>query len=235
MKLSTSERFIRKTQILSIFFRIIPFVRGIFLNGSVATGEATDMSDIDLLIVAKSGRLYTTRFFVLAFTSFIGQKRDKDENKSHAGKFCINYFTTDDYLKIPTGRGEKIDSYCAKNYSRSVLIRGEEKLFKKFLETNQELFAKYNCNVIARSEIRDKAICDTKRLLRSPGRPRNGNKSIIQILLELILSERIGDLIERKLKAWQIRKIESDERTSQYPDLIVYNDDEARFHPPSRH
>jgi hypothetical protein len=49
---------------------------------------------------------------------------------------------------------------------------------------------------------------------------------------ETILRGRFGDLVESKLKSMQVRRIESSPMTKKYPELIVYNDKEMRFHPP---
>jgi predicted nucleotidyltransferase len=43
---------------------------------------------------------------------------------------------------------------------------------------------------------------------------------------------RIGDRLESYLKSYQSRLIETDPITSQYPQQIIYNDSELRFHPP---
>ena len=124
----------------------LPFVRCVILNGSLAQGKSKESSDIDLLIIAKDGRIFTARFFINIFALLIGIKRLKDESKSHAGKFCFNYFLTENHLEIPTGRGEKIDKYCAENYSASEFVAGHKNLFNQFIRTNMELFERYSCH-----------------------------------------------------------------------------------------
>jgi len=237
------QKRINKTKSFAGLLQTAPFVSAIILNGSLAIGNIKESSDIDLLIITKKGRIFTTRFFVNLIGILTGQKRPKNEKKSHAGKFCFNYFTTEDYLKIPMGRGEKIDKYCAENYSKSILISGDQQLFKRFFEVNKELFTKH-CSVIARSRSNEAIYherlprLDSSSKSMAPTSPsyeghgRDDRHLIIRKILESILITKFGDWLEKRLKTYQIAKIESDSRTQQYPNLITYNDRELRFHPP---
>lgn len=208
---------LRSCTITSKVIARFPFVRCVILNGSLAAGTAKESSDIDILIVAKSRRIFTTRFFIISIASILGIKRSKEDGSDHSGKFCFNYFLTEDFLKIPTGRGEEIDRYCADNYSKSMFMAGNMELFKRFIEENGTLFSKYNFKA------------------RTPNdNSKDANKGFLQTLLELILGGRFGDWFERSVKNYQIKKIEKDSRTTRYPELIVYNDKELRFHPPSQ-
>ena len=51
-------------------------------------------------------------------------------------------------------------------------------------------------------------------------------------IMESFLKGKTGDRLENKLKNIQTRSIEKDPRTRLYPQLIVYNNREMRFHPP---
>lgn len=218
---------LNKTKLMGRFLQTIPFLRAVILNGSLAFGKSKESSDIDLLIIAKSKRIFTVRFFVNFIGIVSGQKRSKDEKKSHAGKFCFNYFLTDNYLKIPTGRGEEMDKYCAENYSKSMLVWGDEKLFNKFFETNQELFDLYSCHSRPDRESGKLSYYFVDTCLH-----RTDRRKAEFNICEKILSGKFGDWLEQKFKQYQINKIESDPRTQKYPDLIIYNDHELRFHPP---
>ena len=190
----------------------------------MARGDAKRSSDIDLLIVGKSGRLFTVRFFATFWMSILGIKRSKDTKQNHAGKICLNYYLADDYLKIPTGRGEKIDRYCALNYSKAKYLEGDYRLFEKFIKANQQLFQKYH-DLGCHPELDSGS-----RLSRF--RIKSGMTFMGTRIIEKMLPGKSGDWVEAKLKSSQIRRIESDPITQKYPELIVYNDRELRFHPP---
>lgn len=215
----TNEKLIKsrlfKTRLIGRVVARLPFVRCVILNGSLASGGHQKSSDIDILIIAKNGRIFTARFLVNVLAMALGIKRSSDRNKLHAGKFCFNYFLTESFLKIPTGRGTEMDQYCAQNYSASQYIAGDKKLFDIFMRTNKELFKKYGF------KYKKLKILDKKHRLK-----------IKNISLQRILELLFGDRFEGVVKRYQVRRIESDPRTKKYPDLIVFNDQELRFHPP---
>ncbi len=202
-----------KTHKVGKILMLLPFIRCVILNGSLASGNHKKSSDIDILIIAKTGRIFSARFFVNFFTTIFRIKRSKDEAKDHSGKFCFNYFLTEDFLKIPTGRGEEMDRYCADNYSQSQFIAGDIKLFQKFIRANKKLFNTYDCHPEFIS-----------------GSQNKHGVTIIRSIFEFILTL----WFEEKVKKYQIKKIESDPRTKEYPNLIVYSDKELRFHPPTK-
>jgi len=220
MKDLIGRRF-NKLRIMGFLLQGIPFVRAALLNGSLAQGKSKVSSDIDLLIITKSKRLWTARFFSMALVSVIGWKRSKDKNRSHAGKFCFNYFIVDNYLKIPDGRGKKIDKYCADNYSKSVLVSGDDLIFKKFLAVNKILFGRsQNQKKVTNHHHAKFPLSDVKIA------------TALRRSCERILSGPFGNWLESKLRNWQTAKIERDPRTTMYPSLIAYSEKEARFHPP---
>lgn len=188
----------------------LPFIRTVILNGSLATGHSRLSSDIDILIIAKDNRIFTARFFVLLYSIIHNIKRSSNPAKPHAGKFCFNYFLTESFLQIPTGRSEQIDRYCAENYSRSKFMSGEIKHFNNFMAENSDLFKQFG-------------------LVASSLQPAAKNELPTK---NYQLFTNIGDWLESILKNIQIKKIQKDPITAKYPDLIVFNDRELRFHPP---
>lgn len=230
------EKRLKKTRLMAQILQVVPFIRAIVLNGSLAQGKSNQESDIDLLIIVKSGRLFTARLFTLFLSSLTGQRRSKDENRPHAGKFCFNYFLADNYLKIPLGRGKEMDQYCADNYSKSVLVWGDKVLFQRFFEVNRALFKSATSSHPSPS----KGEGEKGTPLLTKERPGevlpmvkdSQSLTIIRSFKEWIFGGKLGDWFEQRAKNFQIGKIEKDPRTKKYPDLIVYNDREARFHPP---
>lgn len=197
----------------------IPYVSCVILTGSYAVGRVSRESDIDFLLVVNSGRIFTARFFAVIAMQLLGIKRSRDESKNHAGKVCLNYYLADNYLKIPEGRGEKIDKYCAQNYSQAKFVAGNYQIFEKFMWTNKKLFDKYHFELRIPS-----ASLRAGKNQESRGEHHTSHSSFHKTTF--------GDWLEARLKSAQIMKIKSDSVTSKYPDLIVYNNRELRFHPP---
>lgn len=194
----------------------------IILTGSFALGAANSRSDIDLMIVAKHGRIYTVRLFANFLAIVFRQKRARNPNIDHSGKFCLNYFIADNYLQIPTGRGHEIDAYCAKNYGRSILLFELGPVFQQFLAKNRALFEKTEMK-------RNQELLTYFPIQKTPSTILC---TIIRSFFEFVLSGSIGNLLERRTAKTQIRSIESDPITKKWPKYIVYNECELRFHPP---
>lgn len=221
---------LRNLKTMARILQAVPFLRCIILTGSMAEGKITPTSDIDILIVAKSGRIFTCRAMVLFWAYISGLKRSSNESKNHAGKFCFNYFLTGRFLIIPHNRSEEINRYCAENYSKSILVWGDRRLFEKYIRINLKWMKKYLTN---NSKLKTK---NHNSLSFQPT-----NVSTIKLfvwkagILEYILGGKFGDRIEKILKKIQVRKIKSDPKLTKQKNLVVFDDKELRFHPPQQH
>ncbi|MFZ1081349.1 MAG: nucleotidyltransferase domain-containing protein [Candidatus Kryptoniota bacterium] len=73
--------------------RYFPFVRAVFLSGSLSKGVNAGGADVDLFIISEEERLWICRSFLIAFKKiFLFNKK----------KFlCPNYFLTELHLEIP--------------------------------------------------------------------------------------------------------------------------------------
>ncbi len=87
-----ARRFWRIAKFMSHIIKRFPFVRAIFISGSLAKFNVTKSTDIDFFIITKSKRLWLTRSFLIAFKKVFLLNKKKF--------FCINYFITDDHLEI---------------------------------------------------------------------------------------------------------------------------------------
>jgi predicted nucleotidyltransferase len=85
--------YIQKAQKISKFISAFPFVRGIFLSGSVAKGYADKNSDIDYFIVTAPGRLWLSRTLLILYKKIFLLNSKK--------YFCLNYFIDTEHLEIP--------------------------------------------------------------------------------------------------------------------------------------
>ncbi len=212
-EINYQKKYLKKARLFAGLLQLVPFIRAVILTGSLARGKAGKSSDIDFLIVAKAGRIFSVRFFSVLLVLFLGQKRPKDEEASHAGKFCLNHFLTESYLKIPNGRGSKIDQYCSGNFIYSSLLWEEGNIASKFTAENGWIF----------KDMKMKTIDSIEPFILF---------KIYRTFIEYVLRGKTGDKIEIFLRNIQIRSIESDQRTKKYPQLIAYNENELRFHPP---
>lgn len=84
-KMKTAKRYSR---IISWF----PFVRGVYLSGSISKGVLTESDDIDYFIITHPGRLWLTRSLLTLFKKVFLLNSHKN--------FCINYFIGSNELPI---------------------------------------------------------------------------------------------------------------------------------------
>ena len=72
-------------------FNWVPFVKKVYIAGSMALGNVHENSDFDVIVVAEPGRLYTARSSCLLLFGLMGWRRTLEHPKDG---FCFNTFTT---------------------------------------------------------------------------------------------------------------------------------------------
>src|SRR3989338_8362689 len=83
------RKFLRRTWL----FKYIPFVDFALAAGSMALGNVSPESDFDVIIGARPGRVFTTRFFCVVAFGVFGWRRTKlNHRESAADKICLNHF-----------------------------------------------------------------------------------------------------------------------------------------------
>lgn len=86
----------RAKKIVNIL-KYFPYIYGIAVYSSLSLDNANNQSDIDLFIIAKSGRMWTARFFVNFFLKIfrlrpvIGKEKDK---------ICVSFWVDDRNLNL---------------------------------------------------------------------------------------------------------------------------------------
>jgi len=86
-------RMLRKANRYSKLISYFPFVRGIYLSGSLSKGYADEKSDVDYFIITEPGRLWLCRMLLALFKKIFLLNSHK--------YFCINYFIDTENLEIP--------------------------------------------------------------------------------------------------------------------------------------
>lgn len=106
------------SRIISYF----PFVRGIFISGSLSKGYAAEKDDIDYFIVTRPGRLWLVRTMLTLFKKIFLFNSYRN--------FCINYFVDEDHLFI-----KEHNRYTATEIVFLIPVFNHG-LYSKFLERN---------------------------------------------------------------------------------------------------
>src|SRR6185369_9650646 len=77
------------------WLQAVPWIRGMFVSGSLALGTVSADSDFDILVLVEPGRLYLARLFLSGVASLIGARRTRFESVA-PDKFCFNHYVTTD-------------------------------------------------------------------------------------------------------------------------------------------
>jgi len=104
------------------FISLFPFVRAVFLSGSISKGYLDKEADIDYFIITKQNRLWLSRFLLVLFKKIFLLNSYK--------YFCINYFISEDNLEI-----EEKNIYTATELVTLIPVYGA-KLYDNFYYAN---------------------------------------------------------------------------------------------------
>ena len=90
MRKRISARKIEIAKRVAKIISFIPTVKVVAITGALAMENATDESDIDLMIIAKKGTLWTTRAFTYLLIGLFGIKTRRPKEKTQRDKLCLN-------------------------------------------------------------------------------------------------------------------------------------------------
>lgn len=199
---------------LSGWLRASPYMRGFFACGSMALGNAGPTSDFDIFVVSRSGRLYTSRFFLWLISSLLGARRKPSDNIA-PDKLCFNHYISDGNMFL------KYQSlYTAQLYSSLKPVFMPDNVFNDFFRANNWI-NKYLYNFSPQKDFVRRSVSNNFIL------------NIIRYSLEFILNSRFGDFLENILRKYQQSKINKNPLTGQPGGRVVCSYDELEFHPHS--
>lgn len=179
-----SKKMWKRAQLVTHLIKRFPFVRAVMITGSLSKNSSDGSSDLDFMVITKSGRLWISRTLLMLFKKLFLFNSYK--------YFCINYFVTEDSLEI-----EDKNIFSATEVA-TVKFMYNSGLLARFLEANNWI----------RSYFPNYVLCDP--MLHAPGCRINDSTSIIQRMLELPFAGWIGNrlntmLMQNTIKHWNRR------------------------------
>ena len=196
------------------WLQLAPWIRGMFVSGSLALGTANSESDFDILVLVESKRLYLARLLLSGVASLIGSRRTRYETVA-PDKFCFNHYLTTDTLHITH---ESL--YNAQTYARLIPMMINPTLAGKFFAENLWI-NKYVYNFTPHQQT-----------IRRTVRPSRFLKSIAKTI-EFVGQGKIGDMFERWARQYQQERISSNPVTHASGGRVIYTNTELEFHPHS--
>lgn len=187
----------------------IPFIRGVFLAGSLtlSTGNAKKTSDIDVFIVTKAQRIWLARFLLTVVTHIFRIRR---RGEYDVNLFCLNHYVTEDNLYR-----DDHDLYAAHLYGSFIAVGKEsQQTLEEFWRENswiQEFFSQLPKRKVPFLQVNSFT-----------------GKSFVEMLLEGTGLARLSNYL---LGHWQRRKILANPLSQAVQARIKAKDDELEFHP----
>ncbi|OGZ35255.1 MAG: hypothetical protein A3D38_01725 [Candidatus Portnoybacteria bacterium RIFCSPHIGHO2_02_FULL_40_23] len=206
----------KKIKKISKRLGFVPYLRMIGVTGSLTLNNTRPESDLDLLLITKPGRIWTSRFLATGLISLMGKKRRTGLTKD---KICLNCYLTEQGLEIkPEIKPHNL--HAAYEYFRLLpLLEIKLGLFKDFQKANTWL--KNNFFFLQGQKNNLRTIKADWRLTE------------LRVLLEKLLNNKIGDFLEKKLGQWQKNKI-AKKLILRPDDQVVFTDYFLMFHPHSK-
>lgn len=120
----------RAARILSF----IPTVRMVAVTGSLAMGNTTDESDIDLMIVTGKGKLWTTRLTVYLLLLATRYSLRHPDDKNQKDKLCLNIWIDEADLIWPK---KDRNLYTAHEIAQILPLVNKGQTYESFLKKNK--------------------------------------------------------------------------------------------------
>lgn len=112
----------------------IPPVKFIGITGALAMMNAGKESDIDLMIITKNGRLWTTRLICYFVTLLLGFKTRRPKSKFEKDRLCLNMWLDESDL-VWNKKDRNI--YTAHEIAQVIPLVNKDKTYEKFLNSNK--------------------------------------------------------------------------------------------------
>ncbi len=206
------EKWVRLRRV-AWWLQAVPFLRMVAGSGSLAREVARESSDLDVLIVAEAGRLWTVRFLVTVLLDVFRLRRRPTGPTQDL--VCLNHYVAHDSLRLPYH-----SLYTALEYARLVPLVGED-VCRRFREANREWMEEFLVRVLPDVASHGKRV-RASRVLWS-----------IQRACEWLLDGQFGNGLERVLRSLQHRRITRSEERTEPAGRVIASDVHLEFHPRS--
>lgn len=193
------------------FFEGLPYLRGVFVTGTLAMKNSKRESDWDVLIVLARNRIWVGRLFLTLFLEFFGKRRHGKRTKDC---FCLNHFLAEQALIF-----EERNEFSANEVVFSIPLLGKS-IHNKFIQLNEHWIQFYKPNFK-----KDKL---ESNLSHEISRHKKMIRKFLEYILELFW---LGELLNKISKKIMIKKINENPKTYLKTADIRYGDMSLVFLP----
>ncbi|MEA2007457.1 MAG: hypothetical protein U9O20_04870 [Patescibacteria group bacterium] len=185
-------------------FLWLPYVRGVFVTGTLSMKNASSESDWDILLVLAKNRIWVGRLLVSGALHVFGKRRHGEKVKR---RFCLNHYLTDNGLIL-----DEHNEFCANFVTFSAPIFGEIH-HRKYLALNEHWIKSFNPNY-TKDEVPNETLLIKSSMI-------GYLRGVLEWFFEFF---RIGVFVNNVSKKYMIKKIEKNPATHQQNADIRYSD-----------
>ena len=209
------QSYIKKLEKYWWLFKNLPFVKQIRLSNSITFGVVNENSDIDFFIICKKNRLFLCRFFsilILIFFNLIWIR------KKQWGKIDLNFFVEEDSINLYNISLKPIDRYLVYWISHLVLLYSECKKERNLI---------FEKNKWIRQILYKHPLTQSINLWIKP----IFWKGMMKKIIEKMLDNKLGDLLEKVLKfIWIPIMVSKKKKLWDKWRWIIISDKILKFH-----
>jgi hypothetical protein len=209
---SNSEKLIKKANKKLWIFDFVPFIDFIALCNYLPLGIAEKNSDIDLLVVAKHGRIFTVRLFLTIISQIAGMRRYAEKIE---GRFCLSFYVDQQYLDFKELLISPYDIYFAYWMIGMLPLYGERESCFGMREENKDWLDEYFENINTRYF--ENHISERKRKLSSR-------------IIERLLRGKFGKWFESRLASYFIGRHKKNSKALSGDASVEVNSKRLKFH-----
>ncbi len=130
-----SQEYFQKAKLISMFLKIIPWIKLVGISGGLAMENVSKIDDIDLFIVISKNKLWLSRMLILGILEILRQRRRVGDGlRQAAGKICCNVILEEDCLR------QRQDLYTAHEVLQMKVLWQKDGIYEKYLEENDWAF-----------------------------------------------------------------------------------------------
>lgn len=171
----------------------VPFIKQVYVTGSLSANNASDNSDLDVLIVTSSNRLWIVRFLAAMFLSLPRLRRHGNLIKN---RVCLHWFLEEG--AVIEGGPKPTTLGLAQEFMRAIPIYLAPGTSLFDLYRQNKWTTEYLQNVNQALNLKTATLRQTKPNLIS---------RLIKKALQIVLQNKMGDWIEERLYEYQSQRI----------------------------
>ncbi|MBU0648230.1 hypothetical protein KJ855_03565 [Patescibacteria group bacterium] len=192
-------------------WQMMPFAKMIGVVNTLAYSNAKQGGDIDLLIITKKNRIFTTRIFMTFWLLLLNRWRYRQWTV--ANKFCLSFFVTDNYVNMKKLLINDDDIYLVywTKWLKSIYCT-DMKVAERYWRQNQWI----------------KDFVPNTTFMNTVGEIRRPN--VFGALSEWFLDGWLGDIVEGLLEKSMLAKIKRNTPRDK-KDGVMANKRILKFHP----